>query len=112
MGQIPHSDRENPWLDFDMDKEKVVARLHKRIDKASRKIDELKLQTHLAKADARVSYEEHIRSLDDQRDKLRDEIHRLQHLTSDAWEDVAEGCKNSWVELKTSLQKATDEFKS
>jgi hypothetical protein len=32
--------------------------------------------------------------------------------TSDAWEDVAEGCKNSWVELKTSLQKATDEFKS
>jgi predicted nucleic acid-binding Zn-ribbon protein len=95
-----------------MEKEKVVARLHQRIDNASRKIDELKLQTHLAKADAKVAFDERIESLENQRNKLRDDVHHLQHLTSNAWVDLAEGCKNSWNELKSSLRKAVSEFQS
>ena len=93
-----------------MDKEKVVAKKHRRIDKASGKIDELKLQTHLAKADVKVAYDERISSLEDQRDEMSEEIRHLQFLTSTAWDDLAKGCKNSWRELKVSLRKAADEF--
>lgn len=95
-----------------MNKEKVVNRLHKQIEKASRKIDELRLQAYLAKADAKVAYDERIKSLELQKDKFRDEVHHLHFLSLTAWEDVAEGCSTSWSSLKTSLRKAADEFKA
>lgn len=95
-----------------MEKRKVVAKLHKRINKASRKIDKLALQTHLAKADAKVAFDERIKALESQKNKFRDEIHHLKYLSSTAWEDLAEGCQKSWSEMKSSLRKAASEFKS
>jgi predicted nucleic acid-binding Zn-ribbon protein len=95
-----------------MKKEKVVAKLHKQINKASAKIDELRLKTYLAKADAKISIDERIEGLESQRNQLRDEIHDLHYNTSSAWKDLAEGCKKSWGELKGSLRKASKEFKS
>ena len=95
-----------------MKKEKVVAKLHKQINKASREIDKLRLQTFLAKADAKVSIDERIESLESQINKLRDEIHHLHYITSSAWKDLADGCKSSWRELKISIRQAAKEFKS
>jgi len=86
--------------------------MHKRINKASRKIDELALQTHLGKEEAKEAFDERIKSLECQKNKFRDEIHHLKHITSTAWEDLAEGCDSSWSEMKTSLRKAANEFKS
>ncbi len=47
-----------------MNKEQVVAKLHKRINKISRKIDELALQTHLGKADAKDAFDDSIKRLE------------------------------------------------
>lgn len=95
-----------------MNKEKVVNRLHKKIEKASKKIDELRLQAHLAKADAKVAFDERIKNLDVQKDKFREDVHHLHFLTQTAWEDVAEGCSASWSNLNTSIRKAANEFKA
>ena len=95
-----------------MKKEKIVARLHRRINKASRKIDTIALQTHLAKAEAKAAFDKRIKGLENQKNKFRDEIHHLQHITTNAWEDLAEGCNNSWLELKTALKKTAAEFRS
>ncbi|MAS92211.1 MAG: hypothetical protein CMO55_03350 [Verrucomicrobiales bacterium] len=95
-----------------MEKDKVVRRLHRQIDRASRRIDDLKLQTHLAKADAKAAFVERVESLEKKRNDLRDSIHHLQYNTTSAWEDLAEGCKKSWTELKTSLRNAIAEYRS
>lgn len=95
-----------------MKKEKVVALLHKRINKASKKIDELALQIHLGKADAKKAFDERIKSLESQKIKLRDEVHHMKYQSTTTWEDLAEGCQNSWSEMKISLRKAADDFKA
>lgn len=87
-------------------------KLHKRINKTSRKIDELALQIHLGKAEAKEAFAERIESLECQKNKFRDEVHHLKFQTSTAWEDLAKGCNDSWFEMKTSLRKAADDFKS
>ncbi len=95
-----------------MNKDKIVAEMHEKIDEASGKIDELKLQTHLAKAEAKDALEQRIAGLEKQRDKVKNDIHHLQSSTSDAWEDLAEGCKKSWSEMKGAIQNAINEFKA
>lgn len=95
-----------------MKKEKVVAQLHKQINKASRKIDELALKTQLGKADAKAAFDKRIKSLESQKIKFRNDVYHLKHMSSTAWEDLAKGCENSWYELKKSLRNAADEFKS
>lgn len=94
-----------------MEKDKVVRRLHRQIDRASRRIDDFKLQTHLAKADAKAAFDERVESLEKKRNKLKDEIDHLHQSTSNAWEDLADGCKKSWTELKTSLRNAIAEYR-
>ena len=94
-----------------MEKEKVVAKLHKRINKISRKIDELALQTHLAEAEAKTAFDERIKSLESQKSKFRDEVHHLKHHPSTLWQDLYEVCNTKWFEMKASLRKAVDEFK-
>ncbi len=95
-----------------MDKEKVVAKLHKRINKISRKIDNLALQTHLGKAEAKEAFDECIKSLECQKNKFRDKVHHLKFLTSSAWQDLYEECNTTWFEMKASFRKADDNFKS
>ncbi|MDF1811238.1 MAG: hypothetical protein P1V20_03460 [Verrucomicrobiales bacterium] len=95
-----------------MEKDKIVDWLHQQIDEASGKIDGLKLQTHLGKAELKDSFDERIDSLESQKDNLRNKTQHLQQSTSSAWEDLGEGCKNSWLELKSAIQKAVDDLKS
>lgn len=95
-----------------MKKDKVVAQLHKRINKASRKIDNLALQTHLAKEEGKEAFDKRIKALENQKNKFRDEVRHLKHLTSTAWKDLEVGCNKSWSEMKASIRKATDEFRS
>jgi hypothetical protein len=95
-----------------MEKEKVVAKLHKRINKISRKIDELALQTHLGKAEAKDAFDDSIKNLECQKNKFRDEVRHLTFVTSDTWQDLYERCNTAWFDLKTSFQKVADDFKS
>jgi chaperonin cofactor prefoldin len=103
------------WLTcllFEMEKEKAVAKLHKRINKISRKIDNLALQTHLAEAEAKTAFNERIASLESQKNNFRDEVHHLKHHTSTLWQDLYEGCNTAWFDMKMALRNATDDFKS
>jgi chromosome segregation ATPase len=95
-----------------MEKDEVVAKLHKRINKISRKIDDLALQTHLGKAEAKAVFDERIKSLEAQKNKFRDEVHHLKHQSSSVWQDLYEECNTAWFDMKTALRKAADDFKS
>lgn len=94
-----------------MEKEEIVARLHQQIDRASQSIDELKLKSHLMKKDAKGAFDERVENLENQRNKLKEEVHHFQFITNHAWEDLAAGCKKSWHELKISLRAAADEYR-
>ena len=65
-------------------KDELVSRLHRQIDEASGKIDELRLKTHLAKAEAKTALEERIESLENRRNRLRDEVRHLQQSSGSA----------------------------
>jgi hypothetical protein len=89
----------------------MVDWLYQEICEASEKIAELKLQTHLSKAESKVSLEGRIEILERQKKNLGNEVHSMRQSTSSSWEDKGDECKNSWFELTCSIQKAAAEFK-
>lgn len=93
-------------------KDELVTGLHEQIDNASRKIDELRLQVNLGKAEIQSALEERITLLESQKRKLYEEINHLKNTTDSAWNELAEGCQKSWNELQNAIQKAFEEFKS
>jgi hypothetical protein len=78
----------------------------------NRVIKEFDLDMIYVSGPGQQAFDKRIKDLENQKNKLRNEIHHLRHITSNAWEDLAEGCNSSWIELKTALKKTADEFKS
>ncbi len=93
-------------------KDEMVSHLHKQIDETSRKVDELKLKSHLAKAEVKTSMEETINKLDHQQGKLKNAMNHLAFCSESAWDELAEGCQRSWKEFKDAVENAVEKFKS
>ena len=92
-------------------KDELVKELHHGIDEASRKIDELKVQTHLATKDAESSLQESVAKLEAQRDEMKEKVAALKNSAEDASEELGKGCQQSWATLKESLADAFNKFR-
>ena len=93
-------------------KDDFVAELHSQIDDASRKIDELRLQTDLATKEAQTAFDERIGQLEKERDRVRKQIADLKNCAEDASEELTKGCQQSWEVFKDSLGDAMKKFKN
>ncbi len=99
-------------MELPKNKEEAVQELHDQLDRASGKIDELKLKLHLAKAELRDREEKRLLELERQRNQLKQDLHRLKHTSGAAWDDLAEGCRRSWDEFRGGLQQAMENLKN
>jgi len=99
-------------MKFPKDKDQLADALHQGIDEVSQKIDELKVQASLAKAETRQAIQERLDSLHQHTVDLRGRIKHLKSASGSAAQDLAEGCKHSFKTLRAAVEQAIGEFKS
>ncbi len=73
-------------------------------------IDELKMQVELAKADAKVEYQERLVQLYRKRDEAQLKFQELQQSSEQAWSEVKKGFEAAWMELNTAWKNAQSKF--
>ncbi|MBH8565694.1 hypothetical protein I8748_26565 [Nostoc sp. CENA67] len=92
-------------------KEEYQAEMEEQISKLHTKIDELKVQASLAKADAKDKYHEQIEVLNDKYAVAREKLQELKASSGNAWQDIRAGLESAWDELQTSFKRASTHFK-
>ncbi|RCJ42770.1 hypothetical protein A6770_07035 [Nostoc minutum NIES-26] len=80
------------------------------IAKLQTKIDELKVQAYLAKADAKDKYHEQIEVLNDKSEVARIKLQELKASSGNAWEDIKAGLESAWDELQIAFKRASNHF--
>jgi len=87
-----------------------VQKFKAQIDLWNAELDKLEAQSRKAAADARIGYEEQIRQLRQQRDKLKGRLAEIKGAGEDAWEGVAQGFEDAWAALKRGVEKAKSQL--
>jgi len=88
-------------------KEEYQVEMEAQIAKLHTKIDELKVQAALAKADAKDKYHEQIEVLNDKYEVTRVKLQELKASSGNAWEDIKSGLESAWDELQASFKRAS-----
>jgi hypothetical protein len=91
-------------------KEEYQVEMEAQIAKLQTKIDELKVQAALAKADAKDKYHEQIEVLNDKYEFARVKLQELKASSGNAWEDIKAGLENAWNELQIAFKHASNHF--
>ena len=99
-------------MTFPKDKDQLTSALHHGIDEVSQKLDELKVQATLAKADTRQAIQERLASLHQRKVELVSQVNHLKSVSGSAAHDLAEGCKHSFQTFRAAVEQAIGEFKS
>jgi uncharacterized coiled-coil DUF342 family protein len=95
-----------------MDEKKAYQeKIEAQLKEASAKIAELAAKADQAKADAKLQYQEQIKTLRTMRDELNRKLMRLNDAGEGAWEDIKKGLDDAWIDLKRSLDSAVSKFK-
>jgi chromosome segregation ATPase len=93
------------------DRDAYVQKLKAQIDAWNAELDKLQAEANKASADARISYEENLRQLRQERDEAMEKMAELQKATDSAWDDVREGVENAFEAMKSSMEKAWSRFR-
>jgi hypothetical protein len=80
------------------------------ITKIQTQIDEFKVKSTLAKADARDAYEEQIVALNTKCEAMRLKSQELKSQGGQAWEEMKDGLETAWNELQDSFNRAVTHF--
>jgi hypothetical protein len=89
-------------------KDEYVAKMKKQLDDWSTDIDELQVKASLAKAEAKVKYEEQIAALRKKRQEADLKLNEIKAAAEDSWEKLRGESERVWGALKG----AVSEFKS
>ena len=91
-------------------KQEYQEKAQTKLDRLNAQIDELKLQTELAKADAKVEYQEKLNQLYRRRDKAQLKLKQLQQSSEQAWSEMKKGFEAALSELSTAWNNAQSKF--
>lgn len=92
-------------------KDEYVEKLKTQIDGWSAEIDKLEAKVKKTKSDARMEYENQIKSLRQRYDSAKAKITEIQQASESSWEDLKQGAESAWGALKEGLEKAKSRFK-
>ena len=85
--------------------------LDKKLKELETRLDELKLQAHLGKADVKTEYAKQYEDLNQQKDKLRQKMDELKGSGGEAWDSLKDGLDGAYKEMKTAVERAIKAFK-
>lgn len=80
------------------------------MQKLGAQIDELQVKADLAKADAKVKYQEQIDALKVKQSEAKVKYEALKSSAGDAWEEMKSGVDSAWKELQVAFNKAKSEL--
>ena len=92
-------------------REEYIDKLAVQLKEWSAKIDELESKARTAKADAKISYENQIGQLKEQRDTAMQKLQELKGSSSEAWDTLKAGAETAWSDLQKAVTEAKEKFK-
>ncbi|BAZ39189.1 hypothetical protein NIES4101_51410 [Calothrix sp. NIES-4101] len=79
--------------------------------KLQTQIDELKVKSSLAQADAKDAYQEQLASLNTKCQTTRLKLQELKSKGGNAWEEMKDGLETAWSDLQDSFNRAVTHFR-
>lgn len=92
-------------------KEEYIAKFETMLHDISAKIDELKVQASLGKAEARDEIEKQIESLHRQRSLAEKKLEELRNAGEGVWQDLRHGIEHAVDDMKTGIKSAFDRLR-
>jgi hypothetical protein len=96
--------------DQQLEKKTVTEQLKQEMAKWQTKIDEAKVQMHLAKKEAHAKVQPHLDQLDSELKQAREKLKQLQGTSEDAWQEIHQGLKVSFKAMQQSFENAKKHF--
>jgi chromosome segregation ATPase len=92
------------------DKKSYLQMLAEQLQELDTELDELKLQAHLAKAEAQDELQKQIEELRSKKEMAQGKLKQLQEAGDEAWDDLKTGVEKSWTELRGAFRSAIAKF--
>lgn len=92
------------------DKKTYEATAEAKMKKLGAEIDALQAKANLAKADAKVKYQEQLVTLREKQTAAAAKFDSLKGSAGNAWEEMQAGVNSAWKELQTAFDKAKSEL--
>lgn len=92
------------------DKKTYEATAEAKMQKLGAEIDALQAKANLAKADAKVKYQEQLNTLKEKQAAAKVKFESLKGSAGNAWEELQTGVNSAWQELQTAFDKAKSEL--
>ena len=92
------------------DKQTYEATAEAKMQKLGAEIDALQAKANLAKADAKVKYQEQLDALRVKRSETKVKLDSLKGSAGNAWEEMRSGVESAWKELQSAFDRAKSEL--
>jgi len=93
------------------DREVYIEKMAAKLKEWDAKIEKLEVKARNAKADVKKEYDEQIRELKKQRDKVQNRIHKLRESGDDTWDELKTGLEKSWKTLADTFDRVIKRLK-
>ena len=92
------------------DKATYQAATEAKMQELNAQIEALQVKANLAKAEAKVKYQEQLDSLRSQQADLKTKLASIKDSTESAWKEMKSGIESAWGELQVAFDKAKSEI--
>ena len=78
--------------------------------KWSRERNKLEAKAQHAKVEVKKKFEEQLKTLQENREKMSQKLEQIDNASEEAWKDLKKGVDNAWKSLNESIKKARSHF--
>lgn len=94
------------------DKEAYQKKLEAQLEEADAKLQELEARRKETEADAQIEYDRRIERLNENIEKTKREIVKLEKSSGEAWDSIKGGVESAWKDLSEAVKDASDKLRN
>ena len=72
--------------------------------------NKLEAKTQQAKIEVKEKFDEKLKTLQEQRQQMRQKLEQIDNASEEAWRDIKEGVDSAWQSLNEAIKKARSHF--
>lgn len=72
--------------------------------------NKLEAKAQHAKAEVKKKFEEKLKTLHEQREKMSQRLDQIDNASEEAWKDIKEGADSAWKSLNDAIKRARSHF--
>jgi septal ring factor EnvC (AmiA/AmiB activator) len=93
------------------ERDAYIEKLKARLDEWNADMARLEAKARAAQADARLEYEKALKDMDEQRERVREQLSELQAASDAAWKDLRRGAEAALQEMGRAWEDARKHFR-